>query len=386
MQYFYDFEIDDIKQAISQVITNPQYLASSWAQSSITGRFILEATPSRVKATLDHEFPSADSLQKSQAMSWFRSQVLIESKRTSNAIDEDILFLWNRPEFDPTFLRNHQAKDPPHPPNVKGVAAPPGDGYFIEVFEAIEEHFTFNLYEGYKCEGIKQGTGRYTWADGHVTVGEWINGQCSTFEEELQRRTINVSMTATRSTKKMVQKPQSALTPGGIKKMSSNDISLLATQRAGIVRADTADCLRAVSKLELSGRTFKNDWQLSTLSQTFANSVYFQAQKAHRDEVINALVAMRAEAESAAKKKKTVMKDYCVACKTQCTFTFQCLNCTTGYCERCEGANKKHGFQKRRPPCKCVINENGRAVAIRIVDVNEMDTFLTERHLLQRST
>jgi hypothetical protein len=105
MQYLYDFDIDDIKQAISQVITNPESLASSWAQSSITGKFILGATPSRVKATLDNEFPSADSLQKSQAMSWFRSQVLIESKRASNAIDEDILFLWNRPEFDPKFLR-----------------------------------------------------------------------------------------------------------------------------------------------------------------------------------------------------------------------------------------------------------------------------------------
>ena len=58
MQYLYDFDIDDIKQAISQVITNPESLASSWAQSSITGRFILGATPSRVKATLDNEFPS----------------------------------------------------------------------------------------------------------------------------------------------------------------------------------------------------------------------------------------------------------------------------------------------------------------------------------------
>ena len=101
MQYLYDFDIDDIKQAISQVITNPESLASSWAQSSITGKFILGATPSRVKATLDFEFPSANlnPLQKSQAMSWFRSQVLIESKRASNAIDEGILFLWNRFEF-----------------------------------------------------------------------------------------------------------------------------------------------------------------------------------------------------------------------------------------------------------------------------------------------
>jgi hypothetical protein len=82
--------------------------------------------------------------------------------------------------------------------------------------------------------------------------------------------------------------------------MSSNDIAVLATQRAGIVSADTADCVRAVSELNLSGRTFKKDWQQNTLLVSFAQSAYFQSQSAHRDKVIEALVAIRAEAESAA--------------------------------------------------------------------------------------
>jgi hypothetical protein len=82
------------------------------------------------------------------------------------------------------------------------------------------------------------------------------------------------------------------LTPEAIKAMDSYDIAVLATQRAGIVSADTAFCVRAVSELEFSGRTFKKDWQGSTLLETFADSAYFQAQPAHRDKVIEALVGM----------------------------------------------------------------------------------------------
>jgi hypothetical protein len=78
--------------------------------------------------------------------------------------------------------------------------------------------------------------------------------------------------------------------------MSSNDIAVLATQRAGIVSADTADCIKAVTELEFSGRTFKKDWQGSTLLQTFADSAYFQAHPAHQTSIIDAMVAMRAEA------------------------------------------------------------------------------------------
>ena len=70
------------------------------------------------------------------------------------------------------------------------------------------------------------------------------------------------------------------MTPEAIKKMSPNDIAVLATQRAGIVSADTADCVGAVSELEFSGRTFKKDWQGSTLLKTFADSAYFRAHQA----------------------------------------------------------------------------------------------------------
>ena len=60
-----------------------------------------------------------------------------------------------------------------HSQIVAGAAEPPSQpNYFVELLNAIEEHFKFNLYEGYKRDGIKEGPGRYTWADGHVTIGE----------------------------------------------------------------------------------------------------------------------------------------------------------------------------------------------------------------------
>jgi N-acetylglucosamine kinase-like BadF-type ATPase len=87
------------------------------------------------------------------------------------------------------------------------------------------------------------------------------------------------------------------VTPETMKAMSSNDIAILATQRAGI---SSADCIQAVTELAFSGRTWRKDWQRSTLSQSFADSAYFKANPTHREKTIDALVAMRAEAESAA--------------------------------------------------------------------------------------
>ena len=87
------------------------------------------------------------------------------------------------------------------------------------------------------------------------------------------------------------------VTPEAIKAMSWNDIAILATQRADI---SSADCIQAVTELAFSGRTWRKDWQRSTLLQSFADSAYFQANPTHRDKTIDALVAMRAEAESAA--------------------------------------------------------------------------------------
>jgi hypothetical protein len=78
-----------------------------------------------------------------------------------------------------------------------------------------------------------------------------------------------------------------------IKKMSPNDIAERAAQRAGI---SSADCIKAVGDLEFSGRTFKKDWQGSTLLKSFEGSSYFKDNQAHRDKVIEAMVAMRAEA------------------------------------------------------------------------------------------
>lgn len=131
--------------------------------------------------------------------------------------------------------------------------------YIVKELPAIDEHMGFNFYEGYMLDDVKQGPGRYKWADGQVTIGEWKDGECCAFTAELQKRCLHgISGHATRA--KKVSVPTS----------SNND-------------------------------------------------------KVNR--------------------KKTV--DYCISCKTQCTFIFQCLNCNTGYCQTCEKKFEVHGFKKR---------------------------------------
>ena len=139
-----------------------------------------------------------------------------------------------------------------------------------------------------------EGQGRWQWADGQVTLGEWINGECSALTSELQKRQLH-----------------------GIKGHATRGA-------AASVAAKTNSVPTTTTNIKV-------------------------------------------------KTKKTV--DYCISCKTQCDLKFQCLNCTTGFCETCEKSNRKQGFQKRRPPCKCMIHEDGRAVAIQIVALNQKDIF-----------
>ena len=160
--------------------------------------------------------------------------------------------------------------------------------YYVKNLPAIDVLMGVNIYEGFMIGEIREGPGRYKWADGQVTIGYWKNGQSSEFEAEWQRRNpMQISKTATRS-----------------KKISVPKIS-----------------------------------------------------------------------ESGTHAKKKAMKDYCVVCKTQCNFSFQCLNCVTGYCDSCDKRYEVQGFKKIRPPCKCMIYEDGKAVAIKIVPVNQLDIF-----------
>jgi hypothetical protein len=95
------------------------------------------------------------------------------------------------------------------------------------------------------------------------------------------------------------------LTPEAIKKMSSKDIAIIATKRAGI---EDEDCVQAVSELNFSGRTYKKDWQRKTpLLNTFLDSAYFKTHTDHSDKIIDALVAMREEAMLAATSAPTRM-------------------------------------------------------------------------------
>jgi hypothetical protein len=160
--------------------------------------------------------------------------------------------------------------------------------YYVKNLPAIDVLMGVNIYEGFMIGEIREGPGRYKWADGQVTIGYWKNGQSCEFEAEWQRRNpMQISKTATRS-----------------KKISVPKIS-----------------------------------------------------------------------ESGTHAKKKAMKDYCVVCKTQCNFSFQCLNCVTGYCDSCDKRYEVQGFKKIRPPCKCMIYEDGKAVAIKIVPVNQLDIF-----------
>ena len=159
--------------------------------------------------------------------------------------------------------------------------------YFVKQYPAIEEHMGFNLYEGYMLNDIKEGPGRYKWADGHVTIGDWKNGDCPAFTAELQKR-----------------------------------------------------CPQSLSGIVTRAKVYKSAPKSSKVEQV---------------------------------KKKAV--NVCISCKTQCTFTFQCLNCNAGYCEGCDKRYEVQGFKKKRPPCKCMIYEDGRAVDIQIVPMNKLDIF-----------
>ena len=60
--------------------------------------------------------------------------------------------------------------------------------YFVKILPAEESHMGINIYEGFMLGNVRHGLGRYKWADGHVTIGEWNNGECSAFKAEWQRQ------------------------------------------------------------------------------------------------------------------------------------------------------------------------------------------------------
>jgi hypothetical protein len=194
---------------------------------------------------------------------------------------------------------------------VGSVLAAMPSAYFVKKLPAIEKHLTINTYEGFMIGGVKQGQGRYTWADGQVTVGNWIHDECDAFKAELQRRNES---TRSKERKAALQ---------------------AAATVAAVVRTRQSKSTRYKQ-----GSVPKN------------NGIGAQA-----------------------KAKKKTMTDYCVACRTQCSFSFQCLNCTTGYCDSCEERFKAQGFEGRRPPCKCMIGQDGEAVAIEIVPEQQQDIF-----------
>ena len=56
--------------------------------------------------------------------------------------------------------------------------------YYVKNLPAIDVLMGVNIYEGFMIGEIREGPGRYKWADGQVTIGYWKNGQSCEFEAE----------------------------------------------------------------------------------------------------------------------------------------------------------------------------------------------------------
>ena len=63
--------------------------------------------------------------------------------------------------------------------------------YFVKQVPALDVLMGSNIYEGYMLNDVREGPGRWQWADGQVTLGEWISGECRAVTSELQRRTLH---------------------------------------------------------------------------------------------------------------------------------------------------------------------------------------------------
>jgi len=97
------------------------------------------------------------------------------------------------------------------------------------------------------------------------------------------------------------------LTPEAMKAMSSNSMAVLATERAGIA---TGKCIPAVKKI-LKGVSVE-EWSPDRLRPLLEGNLFFQLHPEHVEPIVNALVGMRAEAESAATAAPTAQAEAAV--------------------------------------------------------------------------
>ena len=89
------------------------------------------------------------------------------------------------------------------------------------------------------------------------------------------------------------------LTFDSLRNLSAEVVAESATRRAGIV--PSADCVQAMIRAGVSSAGYRQEWTRDVLREDIYDlqaDPYFQANRGHRDQIIDALVAMAAEADS----------------------------------------------------------------------------------------
>jgi hypothetical protein len=86
------------------------------------------------------------------------------------------------------------------------------------------------------------------------------------------------------------------LTPDLLMGLNTKEVAVLATRRAGIVPPD--DCVRAMIRARVTSVNYQWNWTPDHIGDVLNASKYFQDHLDHRDKIIDALVAMAAEADA----------------------------------------------------------------------------------------
>jgi hypothetical protein len=79
-------------------------------------------------------------------------------------------------------------------------------------------------------------------------------------------------------------------------KLTHEGVAVLATRRAGIVPPD--DCVRAMIRAGVTSVNYQREWTRAHIGDVLDASKYFRDHADHRVKIIDALVAMAAEADA----------------------------------------------------------------------------------------
>jgi hypothetical protein len=86
------------------------------------------------------------------------------------------------------------------------------------------------------------------------------------------------------------------LTPDLLRRLNAETVAEIATRRAGIV--PPADCVQAMVRAGVSSAGYRQEWTRDYLRDDLLEDPYFRSHPGHCDQIIDALVAMAAEADA----------------------------------------------------------------------------------------